>query len=533
MGLAPEQEELLATLCEAHWSLAKSDRCDFRYAPSLVRVSGVQPRAVWVDAIMRGRPMLFKGRAISKMEDIPRELDRDVIYHHGLPQGRLDTYQEDIDALTLRDFIRFRGPDYFFITPLGFDYLREAHKSTAGPEADDGSSVAVLTETVTGGMLASPEMLLVVVAEGDGAVDEGRLCGMWSSVFGGSLSSSREPEGTINFTWAGMDSAKLISEGERGILDRQVKECGGDAVLEILNSGGEVLYQFVPETRFTGGAAVKVVGKASMQDAAPNVDVLLLSVTEVERDAILTAMRPWPGAEAIIEGAISDTTYRFGRFGRYRAAHVESTMGAQGRHGATLKARAALAELRPKAMLLLGIAFGVDRAKQRLGDVIVAETVQPYAYERVGAKVIPRGVEIPCGIDLSERFRTRRRGWEVRYGRRKVAVFQGQMLSGPKLIDNREFRDALVLKYPQAKGGEMEGEGGYAAAEQARVQTILIKAICDWADGHKNDRAQAFAAFTAVSLAEHVLSQPDVLDVLGARDVVIADGAVDSASFGP
>jgi nucleoside phosphorylase len=237
-------------------------------------------------------------------------------------------------------------------------------------------------------------------------------------------------------------------------------------------------------------------------------------------------MHPWPGLDVIIEGAISETTYRFGRFGRYRAAHVESTMGTQGRHGVTLKARAALAELGPKAMLILGIAFGVDRKKQRLGDVIVAETVQPYAYERVGTlKVIPRGTEISCGIDLSERFRTRRRGWEAHCGRRKVEVFQGQMLSGPKLIDDEKFRDALVLRYPNAKGGEMEGEGGYSAAEQARIQTILIKSICDWADGHKNDRAQSFAASTAVSLAEHVLSQPDVLDVIGALDILaLADG---------
>jgi len=522
--LEPEQEQLLATLCEAHQSIAKGERCDFRYAPSLVRVSGHQPREVWIDAIRRGQSMLFKGRMISKMEDIPRELDHDVIFHPGLPEDSLDTYQEDIDALSLRDLIRFRGPDYFFITPLGFDYHRRTRKPTVRTEEHTMSPAAGFAETQTGNVTTSPDTLRVIVAEeSDNSLDERRLCDLWSGAFGGSLSTSRESNETITLTWVGMDSVKLISEGERGVLDRQVKGCGGDAVLEILNSEGEALYQLVPETHFTASTTVKVVGKASMQQAAPNVDILLLSVTEVERDAILAVMQPWPGTDVILEGAVSETTYRFGLFGRYRAAHVESTMGTQGRHGVTLKARAALEELRPKAMLLLGIAFGVNRAKQRLGDVIVAETVQPYAYERVGPKVIPRGIEISCGIDLSERFRTRRREWEVRYGQRKVAVFQGQMLSGPKLIDDKEFRDALVSTYPEAKGGEMEGEGGYAAAEHARVQTILIKSICDWADGHKNDRAQAFAAFTAVSLAEHVLSQPDVLDVLGARDVVAID----------
>ncbi len=66
----------------------------------------------------------------------------------------------------------------------------------------------------------------------------------------------------------------------------------------------------------------------------------------------------------------------------------------------------------------------------------------------------------------------------------------------------------------------MEGAGAYEATERARdTEIILIKAICDWADGSKNDRAQPYAAYTAVSLAHYVLSQPDVLSALGVQDV--------------
>ncbi|MFY9224126.1 MAG: tetratricopeptide repeat protein, partial [Blastocatellia bacterium] len=42
----------------------------------------------------------------------------------------------------------------------------------------------------------------------------------------------------------------------------------------------------------------------------------------------------------------------------------------------------------------------------------------------------------------------------------------------------------------------------------------LIKSICDWADGEKNDKAQPFASFTATSLAKYVLSKLDVLHPL-------------------
>lgn len=345
---------------------------------------------------------------------------------------------------------------------------------------------------------------------------------LWLDEFGGSFTKATKTKESLNFVWEDPNVEKLVRAGEEGKLDEQVKSFGGNVVTEILNSHSECLYQFVSTIDFINAVQIESVDKTTMQKASSNIDVLFLTVTEAERDAVLARMKPLPGQTSILEGSITDTTYRFGQFGNYRCAHVESTMGAQGRHGATLKSRAAIEELKPKAFLILGIAFGVDRKKQRLGDVIVAETIQPYAYERIGKdRVIPRGIEMQCGMDLSERFRTRRRGWKVRCGKREVKVFQGQMLSGPKLVDNREFRDDLIDKYPNAKGGEMEGEGGYAAAEQARVQTILVKSICDWADGHKNDNAHSFAAFTAVSLVEHVLSQPDVLAVISAKDIKV------------
>ncbi len=100
-------------------------------------------------------------------------------------------------------------------------------------------------------------------------------------------------------------------------------------------------------------------------------------------------------------------------------------------------------------------------------------------------------------------------------------MHQGLLLSGPKLIDNKEFRDWLVREFANREplGGEMEGAGAYEAAARDKVEVILIKGICDWADGHKNDRAQPFAASSAVSLAKHVLIKPHVLAELRAKDV--------------
>jgi nucleoside phosphorylase len=58
---------------------------------------------------------------------------------------------------------------------------------------------------------------------------------------------------------------------------------------------------------------------------------------------------------------------------------------------------------------------------------------------------------------------------------------------------------------PEAIGGDMEGAGLYAAAGVAKVDWILVKAICDWADGNKNDDAQQLAAHNAADFVRHVI----------------------------
>ena len=310
----------------------------------------------------------------------------------------------------------------------------------------------------------------------------------------------------------------LIKSAEVGDLDRNLAAAGGNRVLEI-DRDGECFYQFVPEVTLPViRAAIPTAGdKFAM--CARDVDLLLVTSAKVEEDVLLGALSPWPGETSILRGALGTITYELGTFGRYRAAHILTTQGDAGREGVSSLVGTAISELRPKAILLLGIAFGVNRRKQRLGNVLVANSVFPYAFERVGSeKTIPRGTEMQCGRVLADRFRRRRRDWRMTCGHKQVEVHQGQVLSGPKLIDNRAFRDELLEKYPYTVGGEMEGAGAYAVGDQAKVEAILVKGICDWADGHKNDHAQPFAAAAAVSLAIHVLSLPDVLKEIGARD---------------
>jgi nucleoside phosphorylase len=342
------------------------------------------------------------------------------------------------------------------------------------------------------------------------------------TTFGGEISDPEKSEKSWNFQWIGTNSELISKYANKGIIDQEILLDRGCELIR-LTKNKECLYEALPNIDLTPKAPRRDVEIKELQEKAQYVDLLLMTVTDIERRALLSKMDPWPGEEAILVGSISYNTYRFGQFGRYRAAQVESAMSSEGRDGARATLQAAIGELNPKAILLLGIAFGINPKRQHLGDVIIAESVYNYSLEKkADSQSVLRGGETHCGPILSERFRVRRDDWKLsRTENDFVKVHQGLLLSGPKLIDNKEFRDQLVSGFANREvlGGEMEGAGAYEAAERENIEIILVKGICDWADGDKNDRAQPFAAYSAVSLAHHVLCKPDAISQLKATDI--------------
>src|SRR5262249_30763174 len=86
----------------------------------------------------------------------------------------------------------------------------------------------------------------------------------------------------------------------------------------------------------------------------------------------------------------------------------------------------------------------------------------------------------------------------------------GLILSGSKLVDHPGYREELHRFAPDAIGGEMEGIGLYHAAAERKVHWILVKAICDWADGNKHldkNNRQKLAASNAAVFTHHVLQR--------------------------
>ena len=257
--------------------------------------------------------------------------------------------------------------------------------------------------------------------------------------------------------------------------------------------------------------------RAEVNELLTRVQVLVETATNVETAAVHSAMRPLPGQMTLVVGGLGVATYTIGMLGKYAVAHFQSDMGNEGPNAAQLATNDAIMETGPKVVILVGIAFGLQPTKQRLGDVLVAQHMTSYEMIKLKRDAIEeRGETLRADPTLIERIHAHGRTWKFPRADSSAVKFHiGQVLSGAKLVNNREFRDTLARRFANALGGEMEGIGAYGAAFRRRVPILLVKAICDWADGTKNDRAQPFAAAAATDLVRHVLDKADALAALG------------------
>lgn len=240
-------------------------------------------------------------------------------------------------------------------------------------------------------------------------------------------------------------------------------------------------------------------------------DISILVATEVEREAGLAALSPAAPYGDVLKVLWNDAVYYYGMMGRYACVMTMCQMGSSGRDGSTQTATRMIERWSPRALFLVGIAFGkapTDR-KQILGDVLVSTRITSYEPARVGAaRTEPRGPSPEVGITLLARARNLGFTWTASDPEEQRRPQFGPLISGEKLIDNPDFKDDFFNRYPDAIGGEMEGVGAYAAAARANIEWIVVKSICDWADGSKNKEFQPLAAKNSFAFVSVLLSEP-------------------------
>lgn len=232
------------------------------------------------------------------------------------------------------------------------------------------------------------------------------------------------------------------------------------------------------------------------------VDVVVMTAVVVELTAVRSRLQPLEGKTKVIRTTHRESTYYIGRVGLHRCAVSMSDAGSTGRDGSALALNDAIARLRPAFTISVGIAFGKDETKQLVGDVLVSTQIIPYESERRGVnETVPRAPQPEAGQVLLNRAR------HLDADEPKLRMKFGPLLSGEKLVDDPGTKAELFAKHPKAIGGEMEAAGIYAAAARHRLEWLVMKAICDWADGHKNDEHQKLASSASALALERLLSR--------------------------
>lgn len=238
--------------------------------------------------------------------------------------------------------------------------------------------------------------------------------------------------------------------------------------------------------------------------------ILLITATNLETRILHDAIKPFDRNDSILKINNGNYTYFLGEFGNYLAIHVQcGTMGSISRDSSITTISEAITLFKPKIALMIGIAFGVDDVEQNIGDVLVSECITPYNFKKIqNGNDIIRTNDAPASKLLINKFKNAL-GWEFLLKEDvKAKYIVAPILSGEELINDVKRRDELVEEKPTAKGGEMEGIGLYSASD-GKCEWILVKGICDFADGNKDKNKegnQILAMQSAVSLCIEVFS---------------------------
>jgi nucleoside phosphorylase len=232
----------------------------------------------------------------------------------------------------------------------------------------------------------------------------------------------------------------------------------------------------------------------------PWASVVVLAALGVEAAALSPLLTDWsatPGMRSHYAGYIGS-----------RRVVVYPIAGSGNLHAA-IAARDAIATWNPEYVILCGIAGGFRAQHQHLGDILVPRQVVNYETGKLSnGKFEHRYEAYHASHKLIKAAEfAQRTSWWARIppelaGRRpdKLNVHFGVLASGEKVIADKEW-------------GEMESLGVAHAAYDVEPAWGVVKAVSDFADSHKRDNWQPFAAATAaafvVAMIEALGPPPD------------------------
>ena len=212
------------------------------------------------------------------------------------------------------------------------------------------------------------------------------------------------------------------------------------------------------------------------QSLSTNKKVLIVTATQIEATTFLNAMSN-RGIIASHDEIGKIVYWNLGIVNNCELTMIKTNMGSSGVSGSILSIKDAIDTLNPDFVIMVGIAFGLKKNKQTIGQILVSKELENYESAKITeTKLIQRGDKIPSGITLYSRFDNS----AFSYSGLGRPINFGFIISGDKLVDNKEFVEKLKISFPEAIGGEMEGTGLQSVCHREGKEWILIKGICDW-----------------------------------------------------
>lgn len=260
--------------------------------------------------------------------------------------------------------------------------------------------------------------------------------------------------------------------------------------------------------------------------------VLLLSANSVEGRVVTWRLMQENDGYELDTFVSGGHLYQFARIGSIPVVHIwPSDMSSFTMYGSFSAVDAALNCFQPKYIFAVGVAFGIDPAKQALGDVLVAKHLVFYdAFNKVTDGTIKLRPDDTYRIDAN--LNAQLHSLDREYPPESVGTFKwyyGSMLTGGTVlsdaVEKRQLVEASERIGQTIIGGEMEASGIHFACQRTKNRSVpftIFKGICDWG-AEKNgwdtanigeldrdtvkDYVQAFACNNAYNAMRHILLQ--------------------------
>lgn len=207
---------------------------------------------------------------------------------------------------------------------------------------------------------------------------------------------------------------------------------------------------------------------------------------------------------------------------------VAGTLLQMGMPAASVLTMKLIENFRPKFVIMVGIAAGNRSQGLNLGDIVVASESWDYGSGKLKESgdssflFQPAPQQIEIDIEIKEKLKS---NYSLELQKIKaqfmgntpthsLTLHVGPMASGAAVIQSENYVNEIILSHNRKLLAlEMETYGVYYAAKNARQpipKPVSIKSICDFADQHKGDDFQKYAAYTSCAFINLILINNDL-----------------------